>query len=70
MPSVVLAFDGNSAALNLIQEARNGREKSRILINPRSAGLKAKAKLLEGYVQPLRDASSVLEAIAFQEAEE
>ena len=70
MPSVVLAFDGNSAALNLIQEARNGREKSRILINPRSAGLKAKAKLLEGYVQPLRDVSSVLEAIAFQEAEE
>ncbi len=70
MPSVVLAFDGNSAALNLIQEARNGREKSRILINLRSAGLKAKAKLLEGYVQPLRGASSVLEAIAVQEAEE
>ena len=27
MPSALLAFDGNSAAMNLIQEARNGREK-------------------------------------------
>ena len=68
-PSVVLAFDGNSAALNLIQEARNGRQKSRILINPRSRGLKAKAKLLEGYVRPLRDAQAVLEEIAFQKTD-
>ena len=47
-----MAFDGNSAALNLIQEARNARHKCRIYINPRSRGLAAKGRLLEGYVQP------------------
>ena len=61
-PSVLLAFDGNSAALNLIQEARNGREKCRIFINPHSRGLSAKAKMLEGYVEPLRDAAAILDA--------
>ena len=59
-PSALLAFDGNSAALNLIQEARNGREKCRIYINPRSRGLAVKAKMLEGYVKPLRDAEAIL----------
>ncbi|MBO4297873.1 MAG: adenosine deaminase [Clostridia bacterium] len=59
-PSALLAFDGNSAALNLIQEARNGRNKCRIYINPRSRGLAAKAKMLEGYVSPLKDAGDIL----------
>ena len=63
MPSALLAFDGNSAALNLIQEARNGREKCRIFIHPRSRGLAVKVKLLEGYVRPLTDAQTVLNAI-------
>ena len=54
-PSALLAFDGNSAALNLIQEARNARHRCRIYINPKSHGLAAKAKLLEGYVSPLSD---------------
>jgi len=53
MPSALLAFDGNSAALNLIQEARNARCKCRIFINPRARGLAGKARLLKGYVQPL-----------------
>ncbi|MBO4837725.1 MAG: adenosine deaminase [Clostridia bacterium] len=60
MPSVLLAFDGNSAALNLIQEARNGHEKCRIFISTRSRGLAAKAKLLEGYVRPIMDAETIL----------
>ena len=60
MPSALFAFDGNSAALNLIQEARNGREKCKIFINPRSRGLSAKAKMLEGYVRPLQDAETIL----------
>ena len=59
-PSALLAFDGNSAALNLIQEARNGREKCRIYINPRSRGLAVKVRALEGYVKPLRDAEAIL----------
>ena len=62
-PSVLLAFDGNSAALNLIQEARNGRENCTIFFNPRSRGLAAKAEMLEGYVRPLKDAKSVLAAM-------
>ena len=59
-PSLLLAFDGNSAALNLIQEARNGREKCRIYINPKSRDLAAKAKMLEGYVQPLAEPEEML----------
>ncbi len=59
-PSLLLAFDGNSAALNLIQEARNGREKCRIYISPRSRGLAVKARTLEGYVHPLHDPEAVL----------
>ncbi|MBQ7437848.1 MAG: adenosine deaminase [Oscillospiraceae bacterium] len=67
-PSALLAFDGNSAALNLIQEARNGREKCRIYINPRSRGLAVKAKALEGYVRPLRDAGAILKDLGIERA--
>ena len=63
MPSVLLAFDGNSSALNLVQEARNGREACCIFINPRSRGLAAKARMLKGYVRALTDAASVLEEL-------
>jgi hypothetical protein len=49
-PSVVIAFDGNSACVNLIQEARNGRQKCLIFVNRRSRVLKAKAVSLQGYV--------------------
>ena len=59
-PSALLAFDGNSAVMNLIQEARNGRNKCHIYINPRSRGLAEKAKMLEGYVHPLQDAAQML----------
>ncbi len=62
-PSLLLAFDGNSAALNLIQEARNGREKCGIYIHPKSRYLAAKAKMLEGYVQPLGQPKRILEAL-------
>ena len=60
MPSVLLAFDGNSAAMNLIQEARNGRGKCRIYINPHSRGLAEKAELLKGYVTDLQDPALIL----------
>nr|AHF25177.1 adenosine/AMP deaminase [uncultured bacterium Contig87] len=53
MPSRLLVFDGNAPAMNLIQEARNGREKCAIYVSPRSRGLTAKARMLEGYVTPL-----------------
>ena len=59
-PSALLAFDGNSAALNLIQEARNGRERCSIYINPHARGLSAKARMLDGYVRPLKEAAELL----------
>jgi adenosine deaminase len=60
MPSVLLAFDGNSAAQNLIQEARNGREKCRIFLNLRTRDLAVKARTLKGYVRPLEEAPDYL----------
>ncbi len=62
MDSLLLAFDGNAPAMNLIQEARNGRGRCRIFVNPRSRGLSVKAKMLEGYIQPLSGAEAVTEA--------
>ncbi len=59
-PSVLLAFDGNSAALNLIQQARNSSKKHRIYINPRSRGLTEKARMLEGYVRQMGSAEEIL----------
>ena len=67
-PSLLLAFDGNSSALNLIQEARNGKEKCMIYINPKSRDLTAKAKMLEGYVQPLTDPDRILRSLALTSA--
>ena len=61
--AVLLAFDGNAPAMNLIQEARNGRCRCQIFVSPRSRGLSEKAKLLRGYVQPLTDAEAVADAI-------
>ena len=62
-PSLLLAFDGNAAAMNLIQEARNGRKKCRIFINPKSRDLSAKAKILEGYVQPLTKPENIMKVL-------
>ena len=61
-PSILLAFDGNSAALNLIQQARNSSNRHRIYINPRSRGLTEKAKMLDGYVQKMGSAEEILAA--------
>jgi hypothetical protein len=62
-PSVLLAFDGNAPAQNLIQEARNGRGKGTIFVNPRSRGLAEKAKLLGGYIQPLGEPKEIAAAV-------
>ncbi len=50
-PSVVLAFDGNSAGANIIQEAKNGKGRAAILVWRHSRTLYEKAASLEGYVQ-------------------
>lgn len=49
-PSMVIAMDGNAAALNLIQEAKNGKGDAAILIWEKAAALRRKADSLEGYV--------------------
>ena len=56
--SVLLAFDGNSAGANMIQEARNSRYKCRIYVSRHSRILRAKAHSLGGYVREF-DAGSV-----------
>lgn len=48
-PSVLIAFDGNSAGMNLIQEAKLNR-KCRIFISEHARFLKSKAESIEGYV--------------------
>ncbi len=50
-PSFVVAFDGNSSAANLIQEAKNGKGRSNIFVWDRSKNLMQKAKSLHGYVK-------------------
>ncbi len=49
-PSVLMAFDGNSAGMNMIQEAKNGKRKCRIFVSGHSRILRMKALSLEGYV--------------------
>ena len=49
--SVLIAFDGNSAVLNLIQEARNGKGKAKIFASSHSKSLKNKAESLKGYIR-------------------
>ena len=63
MNSALIAFDGNAPAQNLLQEAKNGRGKCRMFINPRSRGLRIKAKMLKGYVEPITTPYNVINAL-------
>ncbi len=58
-PSVVVAFDGNSAGVNIIQEARNGKGTSLIFVNKHSRPLSEKARSLKGYVEYFGDAGDL-----------
>ncbi len=60
-PSLVVAFDGNSAAANLIQEAKNGKGKSAILIWSHSKTLQQKAQSLQGYISYFDDENDIVE---------
>ncbi|MGI6117706.1 MAG: adenosine deaminase [Bilifractor sp.] len=50
-PSIVICFDGNSAAENLIQEAKNGKGRAAIFVWDRASSLRKKAQSLKGYVR-------------------
>ena len=52
-PSVLLAFEGQSPAANLVQEAKNGRFDCAIWLDGRCRALRAKAQMLGGYVRLL-----------------
>ena len=64
MNSALIVFDGNAPAQNLLQEAKNGRCKCRIFVNPRSRGLSVKAKMLEGYVEPLETTERIISVLS------
>ena len=62
-PALVIAFDGNSSATNLIQEARNGKGKAAIMIWNHSKTLRQKAASLQGYVSCFDADSSLVDGI-------
>ena len=61
--SVVVAFDGNSPVSNLVQEAKNGKGKSRIYVNEENTSLREKAKSLKGYVIPFSMDEDIVDKI-------
>ncbi|MBQ8094035.1 MAG: adenosine deaminase [Clostridia bacterium] len=61
--AILIALDGNSAAANLLQEAKNGKYKSLMLIDGHSRSLTSKAQTLHGYVRYIADAEETLEWI-------
>ena len=61
--SAVIAFDGNSPAYNLIQEAKNGKGKSKIFVSSENNNLKEKANSLNGYVIPFKYTDSIADKI-------
>ena len=65
-PSVVVALDGNSAGANVIQEARNGKRRSRIFVSRHAGTLYSKARTLKGYASIINgpeDTGRILSAI-------
>ena len=60
--SAVILFDGNSAAANLMQEAKNGKYRAKIFASDQSRMLKMKAASLRGYVTMFHSPEQVLSA--------
>ena len=61
--SIVIVFDGNSPVSNLIQEAKNGKGKSKIYVNGKEDFLKQKARSLDGYVKEFYNSNDIIEQI-------
>ena len=62
-PSTLIAFDGNAAGENLIQEAKNGKYRAQIFVLSASRSLKAKAESLKGYVRLFRPSEDIVPEI-------
>ncbi len=65
--SIVLAFDGNSALGNLVQEARNGKHKADIYLSTKCRILKEKLVSLKGYTISCTDANKITDMIVNKE---
>ncbi len=63
--SVMIALDGNSAACNLMQDARNSKYESRIFVDVRSRVLKSKADSLQGYITFITDDDNADEILRY-----
>ena len=61
--SAVFVLDGNAAAINLIQEARNGKGKAKIFVSSRHKPLKEKAMYLKGYVTTLTSRTNFIKEV-------
>ena len=61
--SIVVALDGNSPVLNLVQEAKNGKADAKIYVNSEVEPLQSKAKSLEGYVVSFKNDDEIVEKI-------
>ncbi len=61
--AIVIAFDGNSPVLNLVQEAKNGKGKSKIYVNQENQLLREKADSLDGYVVPFNMEDNAVQKI-------
>ena len=61
--AIVVALDGNSPVSNLVQEAKNGKGKSKIYVNSNVDVLSEKAKSLEGYVVEFKPDEEIVEKI-------
>lgn len=64
-PSVLLALDGNSSAVNLIQEAKNAKYPCRIFVNQHASMLKKKADSLHGYVTEMKDSNILSDVLKY-----
>ncbi|MBR3166286.1 MAG: adenosine deaminase [Lachnospiraceae bacterium] len=58
--SVLIALCGNSAGANMIQEAKNAKNKCRIYVSTHSRILRTKAASLQGYVTLFSDEKEIL----------
>ena len=70
--SVLIAIEGNLAAANLIQEAKNGKARALIYVSANSLFLSQKAATLTGYVniyKDNRDLNKMLSVIKKKEKE-
>ena len=62
-PSVLIALDGNSSAVNMIQEAKNGKRKCHIFVCGRARMLREKAMNLKGYASLFSEETDLAGAV-------